>query len=290
MPPSAAPPRRGGRAPALLAVSLASLLAAALAAWAGQASALPAEAPLPPPRPEATPTLPEPPPDPAPAEPEAPSGPFAAAPGIPLPPPRPAEYGPPGPAASSGEPAPPSADAPDAACIRALQDLGAAFEPVPPISNGACGASRPLRLARPAPDVEAVPPATLTCQAALALARWTAEALKPEAGRTMGQALLKIRIGTSYECRTQNRRPGAKLSEHAFANGIDIGGFELAGGRSVPASALAAESPEGRFLQAARTAACAHFTTVLGPGADAAHADHLHLDMRARRGGHRLCQ
>ncbi|MEG4644742.1 extensin family protein [Paracoccus sp. APAP_BH8] len=28
----------------------------------------------------------------------------------------------------------------------------------------------------------------------------------------------------------------------------------------------------------------------LGPGANAAHVDHLHLDIKARRGGFRLCQ
>jgi hypothetical protein len=47
-----------------------------------------------------------------------------------------------------------------------------------------------------------------------------------------------------------------------------------------------------RYIDALRRAACGWFTTVLGPGSDAAHADHLHLDRepRGRDGESRLCQ
>ena len=55
-------------------------------------------------------------------------------------------------------------------------------------------------------------------------------------------------------------------------------------------AARAGESPEALFQAAVRARACAYFTTVLGPGSDAAHADHLHLDVRERRPGVRICQ
>jgi hypothetical protein len=125
---------------------------------------------------------------------------------------------------------------------------------------------------------------------ALALARWTAEVLKPEAEATVARSLERVAIGTSYECRSQNHRAGAKLSEHAFANGADVAGFTFTGGRSVMAAFLDGASPDGRFLQAARSAACRYFSTVLGPGSDPAHANHLHLDLRARKRGYRICQ
>ncbi|MFD0463084.1 extensin family protein [Microvirga aerilata] len=48
--------------------------------------------------------------------------------------------------------------------------------------------------------------------------------------------------------------------------------------------------PESAFQAAVQKAACPIFTTVLGPGSDAAHGDHLHLDLRQRKGDYRICQ
>jgi hypothetical protein len=44
------------------------------------------------------------------------------------------------------------------------------------------------------------------------------------------------------------------------------------------------------FREAVRASACARFTTVLGPGSDAYHAGHIHLDLAVRRNGYRICQ
>ena len=35
---------------------------------------------------------------------------------------------------------------------------------------------------------------------------------------------------------------------------------------------------------------CARFTTVLGPGSDGYHEDHIHLDLMERRNNYRICQ
>ncbi|HKD27934.1 MAG TPA: extensin family protein [Xanthobacteraceae bacterium] len=45
-------------------------------------------------------------------------------------------------------------------------------------------------------------------------------------------------------------------------------------------------------VDAVRSAACGWFTTVLSPGADAAHTDHLHVDMaqHGTRDRYRICQ
>jgi len=36
--------------------------------------------------------------------------------------------------------------------------------------------------------------------------------------------------------------------------------------------------------------ACTRFSTVLGPGSDWYHEDHIHLDLTERRGNYRICQ
>ena len=63
---------------------------------------------------------------------------------------------------------------------------------------------------------------------------------------------------------------------------------------TIRSSALAigtpAEGGEERFLAEVRTSACAFFRTVLGPGSNAEHGTHLHLDERERTAGHRLCE
>jgi hypothetical protein len=49
---------------------------------------------------------------------------------------------------------------------------------------------------------------------------------------------------------------------------------------------------ETTFLHTMRQASCGWFTTVLGPGSDAAHAEHFHFDI-LRHGAsdtYRICQ
>ncbi|HEX2725887.1 MAG TPA: extensin family protein, partial [Beijerinckiaceae bacterium] len=74
-----------------------------------------------------------------------------------------------------------------------------------------------------------------------------------------------------------------------FANAIDISGFDF-GRKNVQIGDHPAETAPALFQAAIRSQACAYFTTVLGPGSDAAHATHLHLDLRGRKGNHRICQ
>lgn len=232
--------------------------------------------PIPPPRPEEL-TAPAPS-----AKPPAPDMPGAAN-ETPLPPPRPLELS--GAAAMAVTVTAPD----DTACRRRLERLGAVFEPLPAIANGQCGAAKPLKVAQLAGGLALTPPVTLTCGAAEALARWATE-VQASAERDLGQPMNSLSIGTSYECRGQNHDPDAKLSEHAFANGIDVMGYGFAGRPAIGVRSLPDGSPEAAFQARARAQACGFFRTVLGPGSDAAHAEHLHLDERERNAGHRLCQ
>ena len=91
----------------------------------------------------------------------------------------------------------------------------------------------------------------------------------------------------SFECRGRNRVVGAKLSEHGLANAIDLRGIRLADGRMLALTDRAVpRDTREKVLQSV----CARFSTVLGPGSDGYHEDHIHLDLASRRSGYRICQ
>ena len=282
-------------APAVLALGVALLAGMSAAGAQNPAPGVPVPPPLPPGRPAEL--KPSPPPDAAAAPARPPHPADRAAPGvsaaeparpeIPVPPPTPPERPPElsGPAAVALKVAPPD----DAACRIRLRRLGVAFEPLPPISEGQCSAPLPLRVTALADGVKLPQGATLTCRMAEGLARWASE-VQIEADRAFAQPLAGLEIGGSYVCRGQNHARDAKLSEHAFADAVDVMAFSLAGRAPVPVKAMPAGSPEADFLGRVRAKACGFFRTVLGPGADAEHANHFHLDERERASGHRLCE
>ena len=176
------------------------------------------------------------------------------------------------------------------ACARRLRGR-ALFTPLPEIDGpGECGAGDVVRLAAiviPARvPVSLDPPATLTCQMAEAVAEFVRSDLAVIAG-DLSAPLKAVAVSASYDCRPRNRAPGTKMSEHGRANALDISALRLANGTAVMLAGPAA-SPE--LGERVRVAACRYFTTVLGPGADSHHNDHIHLDRIERRGGYRLCQ
>lgn len=243
--------------------------------------------PLPPPEPVPLPppVPPQRPADVIPASPAATEQP--APPAIPSPPPAPPER----PADLSGEAALSLKVAPpdDEACRARLRRLGAEFESLTPIAEGQCTAPLPLKVTALADGVALRPAVTLTCRAAEGLARWATE-VQVAAQRSFAHPLTALEVGGSYVCRGQNHDVDAKLSEHAFANAIDIMGFAIAGRATIPVRDTPKDADEASFLKSSRSTACGFFRTVLGPGSNAAHANHLHLDERERSAGHRLCE
>jgi hypothetical protein len=153
-----------------------------------------------------------------------------------------------------------------------------------------CGDLAPVRLsAVRLPDgrtVELRPAALVRCEMAHTFARWVRDdlvaALTPYEGY-----LQRLEIAASYTCRPRNNVSGARLSEHGLANAIDIAAIVLSAGGRIGISEPV--RPAILFSEMKRSA-CARFTTVLGPGADAAHEHHLHVDLAHRRGGYRICQ
>ncbi|GGK18525.1 extensin-like domain-containing protein [Salinarimonas ramus] len=177
------------------------------------------------------------------------------------------------------------------ACLGDLAALDVAFEERPAIDgDGRCGTALPLRVS--ALDGIALQPAvTVQCDVALALAHWSEQALLPAAREHLDAEPQTLYTAGAYVCRGRNRQPNARLSEHAFANAVDITGMDFAEGEAFAVEPRGGvESPQARFQREIRRGACAHFRTVLGPGSDAYHDDHLHFDQRERRNDYRLCE
>jgi hypothetical protein len=135
-------------------------------------------------------------------------------------------------------------------------------------------------------EIAVEPPATLRCEMAEAITNFVRQDLAPAAA-AMGSPLSAIENHDSYDCRGRNRVPGAKLSEHGLANALDIRSVRLRDGRVVRPTDVAAPR---EFRAAMKGAACDRFTTVLGPGSDGYHEDHIHVDRIERRSGYRMCQ
>ncbi|WP_334062358.1 extensin-like domain-containing protein [Limimaricola cinnabarinus] len=179
------------------------------------------------------------------------------------------------------------------ACLAALDALGAVYETSAAVEDAEiaeCGIVHPVTLSGIVPGVALSPPAPMRCETALALARWVEGFAIPAAERLERGALTEIRQGTVYNCRSRSS-DAEIMSEHAFGNAVDIISFGFAEGEEVKVQPREREgSMAEAFQDAVRATSCLEFTTVLGPGSDAAHADHLHLDVKSRRGGFRLCQ
>lgn len=168
------------------------------------------------------------------------------------------------------------------ACPAVIQGLVEA-EALPPLSEGACGERSPLKVTGVMSRGRMVPlssPITTTCAMASALPDWVAS-VDGYAVAALGSPLAEVVTGTSYMCRKRNNAREGFTSEHGFANAVDVTGFTLEDGRAIDVTAnwLPAAEPEGRLLRLAHDAACAGFTTTLGPEANAEHHDHLHLDL-----------
>ncbi len=167
----------------------------------------------------------------------------------------------------------------------------AAFQPLPDlVGPGGCGAADAVLLHAvilPGNRMVAVnPPATLRCTMAEQIALWLREDVEP-AAIALGAALRGLDNLDSYECRGRNRVPGAKLSEHGRANALDVRGFRLADGRAI---ALTDVNVDKSWRERIRASACARFSTVLGPGSDGYHEQHIHLDLEERRNNYKICE
>ena len=204
---------------------------------------------------------------------------------IPVPPPT----KPVAPSASSTEPRSPlaehgMAEEADAACRDALAALGVKFTvPDRVEGKGLCHVPNPVQLTSLAVvegKVELPGRPLLNCRFAERFSTWLADVASPVVASGTGETLAAVSTGPGYECRGRNGDSSAKISEHAFGNAVDIDGLVLSGGTRVEIADVAeTQHRYRRVLSALRVSGCGYFTTVLGPGANAAHASHFHFDL-----------
>jgi hypothetical protein len=135
------------------------------------------------------------------------------------------------------------------------------------------------------------PAATLSCPIVSALDRWVTEGVQPAALHWFGTQVVTIKQISAYSCRGMVGAGTSHISEHAFGNALDVAGFVLADGRKILVKDGWHGSPEEQgFLHDVQLYACETFTTVLAPGYNVYHYDHIHVDLMRRASGRRPCR
>ena len=203
----------------------------------------------------------------------------------------PQEFAPPQEAyASLPDEAAAAAPAAPSPCDQQLASV-ATFQALPVlVGPGECGATDAVLLQaivlRDQSKVAVEPPATLRCTMAQAVVQWVRDDVAPQAS-ALGAPLRTLDDADSYDCRGRNRVRGATLSEHGRANALDVHDFKLTDGRTI---ALTDIHVARDFRDAIKASVCARFATVLGPGSDGAHEEHIHLDLAERRNNYKICE
>jgi hypothetical protein len=155
---------------------------------------------------------------------------------------------------------------------------------------GDCGSAELVQLrkvlTRDGSEVTIDPAPTLRCAMAETFARFVRDDLGPAAAG-LGAPLMKISDLDSYQCRPRNNVKGAKISEHGKGNAIDIDIVRLRNGSVFNLTDRLVSKP---FRERVRAAACKNFTTVLGPGSDGYHGQHIHLDIAERSHHYAICE
>jgi hypothetical protein len=191
---------------------------------------------------------------------------------------------------NSGERAPWRQQAEDACVASGAVQASAYVVQMTPIDGpGVCGLERPLKVSGLSGGAVAVsPPALIGCPLTAALDRWVDASLQPAAKRYFGSRVVEITQIASYGCRGRNGNNFGKISEHAFGNALDIAAFRLANGQHITVVNGWWGGPrrERAFLQTIFAGACDEFYTVLGPGSDRFHYNHIHVDLLLSNAAH----
>ena len=182
-------------------------------------------------------------------------------------------------------------------CLVSLRSSGVEFETIlTSVGSGACHVNIPVKLhavQTKAGKIVLPDAPILNCRFARQFALWLSDTGASLVSTQLDVKLAKVSTGPGYECRGRNGDSSAKLSEHAFGDAVDITMITTADGRKIRISDAAnSASPSFQALRGLRTTACGYFSTVLGPGSNAAHASHFHLDMamHGKSRNYRICQ
>ncbi|HEX2018116.1 MAG TPA: extensin family protein, partial [Aurantimonas sp.] len=171
----------------------------------------------------------------------------------------------------------------EAMCRATLRKMGVQFVDVAPVGKGkGCGIAHPVKITAIAEGVAMKPAATLNCGAAVRISQWVEDEVKPAGRWKMWKRPTAVLNASSYRC---SRIAGSRtVSEHASGNALDVRGFQFSDGSLFDVEKKGFFSfRQKSFQSAVRESACRYFGTVLGPGYNHAHRDHLHLDAKNRR-------
>lgn len=174
--------------------------------------------------------------------------------------------------------------APGQACILRLRRAGVQFEVLPDKETKAgCGYTNAVKVTG-LRNVAFSRPAIVRCPLALKTVRWVDEVVQPEARLKFGQDVKELDVYSSYSCRNARGRAwGGKrrrLSQHAYGNALDVGGFRLMDGTYIAYRKDWRKKGKKRsFLHDVSARACSGFSKVLTPDYDWHHRHHIHLDL-----------
>lgn len=180
-------------------------------------------------------------------------------------------------------------------CLSDLTALGVSYQEEPPVTsdtNPACGIADPVRIDLIQPEVSLEGSSVMRCETARQLALWVRNEAQPAVHLLSGSPYLtEILTGSVYQCRRRIGGKQTRLSEHASGNAFDVAGLRLSTGDILM---IRPRDDSGEIEESVQKAihygACLYFTTVLGPGSNAAHDDHLHFDIKVRNAGWRICE
>ncbi len=181
-----------------------------------------------------------------------------------------------------------------AACEAQLGSAGVRFNWIGRAEEETCSfdeAVEILAVEKPGGEIVFPRKPVLDCGFATLLGRWTRNIAQPVLSGIAGSDLAALDTGPGFVCRNRYGGQSTKVSEHALGNAIDITAFRLTDGSTLQIGSEL-DARRSRALHAMRMSACGYFTTVLGPGANEAHASHFHFD-RGKHGktyNYRICE
>jgi hypothetical protein len=142
-----------------------------------------------------------------------------------------------------------------------------------------CGAPEVVRYKRSASNIRWSSSPKVSCAVALSLIDFEA-IVQEEAMAHFGKKVYRIKQLGTYNCREMSAYDGW-VSEHSYANAIDIAHFELTNSKIVSVlDDWKDPGPKGRFLRrvSRRLYDEGVFSNVLSPDFDRLHRNHFHLD------------
>lgn len=166
----------------------------------------------------------------------------------------------------------------DAYCMMRLEKLDAAYTPAPFTTPSVCGNEFAVRASRiGGAKLKNAP--LMSCSLAETVAEWEQDVSQPAALEHLGKRVRRIQHLGTHNCR-KIRGSARFMSQHAYANAIDVSGFVLDDGARVSVERdWAREDAKGRFLRALKQPTCDAFNVTLTPDKDALHKNHFHLDV-----------